>query len=335
MSTTRKNRNIKKVRTKRVEEYDLELLEGPRVELRAFVQTFSAIKTLNEAVQNGTYMMKLKPTAVYVEYTGQDKKTRTKTKKDKTLYLETYQLKGLKGLLRHQLMRLLDSIGIGCCHSTNRTTFGKDEQLAIPFNSHVHPLGDCVKEKGKTRGDGCLIYQIFGAMLEQSIIKVEPVLITQTNGKKLPTSATVIQPSRKVFFGHTATETRNVMTIEQRPIQNFREGYFDGDFVFSIDVTHCNPEQIGALAEALFRAKELGAGKTAGYGKIGIERVELWSIEETRQIIPTEHGLEKKGTTEERNLGEKLHKAYAAWEVYKETQRTMSQVELKPAITAT
>ncbi|MFQ5979750.1 MAG: hypothetical protein ACE5OZ_16595 [Candidatus Heimdallarchaeota archaeon] len=334
MSMTKKNRKSK-MNKPQAEIFDLESLESPRVVLKAYVQTLSAIKTLNEAVQNGTYMMKLKPTAVFIEYQGKDNKTKKRTKKTRTIYLETYQVKGLKGLVRHLLMELLDALGISGCHSTNRISFGKEERLTIPSDSNVHPLGACVKGKDKTRKDGCLTYQIFGAMLEQSIIKFGPILIAQANGNKLPASATVIQPKRKVFFVHAATEARNVMTIEHKPIQEFREGYFDGDFILRIDVTQCRPEQIGALAEALFRAEELGGGKTAGYGQIAIDLVELCAIEEKRHIESTEHGLEKRVTKKEQNLGAKLQEAYAAWGAYKEAHRTICKEELTgvPAIT--
>ncbi|MHA2232094.1 MAG: hypothetical protein ACXAB4_06365 [Candidatus Hodarchaeales archaeon] len=324
----------KKTRKNRFPEaFDLELLEGERQVLRAYVQSLSAIKTLNEAIHNGTYMAKLKPTPVYLEYDGQEKKTITengkkkrvtkKLKKTKTLYLETYLVKGLKGLLRHLLMALLDALGVSGCHSTNRLTYGKEEQSAIPDSSFVHPLGACVKEDSKTRQEGCLTYQIFGAMLEQSIIRVDQVLIAQANGNTIPKTVKVVEPSRKVVFAHIATEVRNVMTIEQKPIQDFREHYFDTDFVISVDVTQCTLEQLGALVEAFFHAKELGGGKTAGYGKIAIDRVDLQGITEQRQIVLTEKGFEPKTTIQERSLPAMLQEAFLAWEAYKETHRTI------------
>ncbi len=313
--------------------FDLEQLEGERRVLRAYVRSLSAIKTLNEAVHNGTYMAKLKPTPVYLEYGGQGTKTITengkkkhvtkKAKKTKTLYLETYLVKGLKGLLRHLVMALLDALGISGCHSTARLTYGKNDQAAIPEGSFVHPLGACVKEDGKTRQEGCLTYQIFGAMLNKSIIKVDPVLIAQANGNTIPKTAKVVQASRKVVFAHIATEVRNVMTIEQNPIQDFREHYFDTDFMLSMDVTQCTLEQLGALVEALFHAKELGGSKTAGYGKIAIERVELQGIIEQRQILLTENGFEPQTTTQEWSLPTMLQDAFLAWEAYKETHRTI------------
>ncbi|MFQ5980318.1 MAG: hypothetical protein ACE5OZ_19455 [Candidatus Heimdallarchaeota archaeon] len=333
MKTTGETRTNKTSKNSFQEAFDLELLEGERLMLKAYVRSLSAIKTLNEAIHNGTYMAKLKPTAVYLEYEGQEKKTimengkkkqvTKKVKKTTTLYLETYLVKGLKGLLRHLLMALLDALGISGCHSTDRLTYGKNEQSAIPDGSFVHPLGACVKEDGKTRQEGCLTYQIFGAMLKQSIIKVDQVLIAQANGNTIPKTAKGIEPSRKVVFAHIATEVRNVMTIEQKPIQEFREHYFDSDFVISVDVTHCTLEQLGAFVEALFHAKELGGGKTAGYGKIAIDRVDLQRITEQRQIILTENGFETQTTIQERNLPTMLQEAFLAWQAYKEAHRTI------------
>ncbi len=333
MNAPRKTRTSKTGKDSLPEAFDLERLEGERRVLRAYVRSLSAIKTLNEAIHNATYMAKLKPTPVYLEYGGQEKKTVTgngkkkhvtkKTTKTKTLYLETYLVKGLKGLLRHLVMALLDGLGISGCHSTTRLTYGKNEQAAIPAGSFVHPLGACVKEGGKTRQEGCLTYQIFGAMLNKSIIKVDQVLIAQANGNTIPKTAKVIKPSRKVVFAHIATEVRNVMTIEQKPIQDFREHYFDTDFVLSIDVTQCTLTQLGTLVEALFHAKELGGSKTAGYGKITIERVELQGITEQRQIVLTDNGFEPQTTIQERNLPIMLQDAFLAWETYKETHRTI------------
>ncbi|MFQ5979052.1 MAG: hypothetical protein ACE5OZ_13075 [Candidatus Heimdallarchaeota archaeon] len=267
--------------------------------------------------------MKLKSTPVSFDY-----KPKKGEKKAKTLYLDTYQVKGIKGMVRHLLMFLLDSIGISVCHSTDRLTFGQKEVPTIPNHSYVHPLGACVKGDDKTRTDGCLIYQLFGGMLEQSIIKVDPILIVKANGDTIPKTATNLQASRKVFFVHSATESRNVLTIEHKPIQDFREGYFDGEFVISIDVTQCQPEQIGALAEALFRAEELGRGKTTGYGKITIDSVELVEVTQHRQIVKTEKGLEKQVKIQEQKREVQLHEAYAAWEAEKERTRIITKAEL-------
>jgi hypothetical protein len=322
MSLNKINQRKKKA-TENRDFFELEVLRGSRRFLKAFVITLSAIKTLNEAVQNGTYLMKLKATPVSFDY-----KSKKGEKKTKALYLDTYQVKGIKGMIHHLLMFLLDSIGISVCHSTDRLTFGQKEVPAISSHSHVHPLGACVKGNDKTRKDGCLIYQLFGGMLEQSIIKVDPILVAKANGDTIPKSATNFQASRKVFFVHSATEARNVLTIEQKPIQDFREGYFDGDFVISIEVTQCQPEQIGALAEALFRAEELGRGKTTGYGKITIDRVELVEVTQHRQIVKTEKGLEKQITTQEQRRETQLHEAYAAWEAEKERTRTIPKAEV-------
>ncbi|MFW9914613.1 MAG: hypothetical protein ACFFGZ_03295 [Candidatus Thorarchaeota archaeon] len=324
MTTDQKTKSPK--RKKQQDSFELELLRGSSLFLKAFVTTLSAIKTLNEAVQNGTYLMKLKPTRISFDYMLKG------AKKRKTLYLDTYQVKGIKGMIRHLLMFLLDCIGISVCHSTDRLTFGQKETPAIPNGSHVHPLGACVKGDDKTRADGCLIYQLFGGLLEQSIIKVEPILVVKANGDTIPKTAKNLQASRKVFFVHSATEARNVLTIEQKPIQDFREGYFDGEFVISIEVTKCHPEQIGALAEALFRAEELGRGKTTGYGKITIDRVELVEVKQQRQIVKTENGLEKQIKIQTQKRETKLHEAYAAWEAYKESYRMISKKELVTAL---
>jgi hypothetical protein len=171
-------------------------------------------------------------------------------------------------------------------------------------------------------------------MLNKSIIKVDPVLIAQANGNTIPKTAKVVKPSRKVVFAHIATEARNVMTIDQKPIQDFREHYFDTDFVLSIDVTQCTLEQLGALIEALFHAKELGGSKTAGYGKITIDRVELQCITEQRQILLTDNGLEPQTTTQERSLPTMLQDAFLAWQAYKETHRTIPKTA-KPVSEAT
>ncbi|MFQ5980505.1 MAG: hypothetical protein ACE5OZ_20395 [Candidatus Heimdallarchaeota archaeon] len=324
--------------------FELEPLENQQLMLYAYVRTKTAIKTLNESVHTGTNMMKLKPTKVYLEYTGfkeemdeTGKKIRKKVEKQETIELDTYLVKGLKGLVRHLWMDLLDSVGISGCHTTGRAKYGKEGKSTIPDGSYVHPLGACVdqgkKKLRKSRKEGCLTYQVFGAMLEPSIITVKSVLVARANGKKkIPTTSEVIAPSRLVTFAHIANETRNVMTIDNKPIQDFRESFFDSDFVLTINVTQCNLVQIGALAEALFHAKVLGGGKTAGYGEIAIDRVELKGIQEQQQVIMTENGLELQTDNQEHDLNPLLQEAFADWYAYKELHRTVKKVERSPAI---
>ncbi|MFQ5977731.1 MAG: hypothetical protein ACE5OZ_06370 [Candidatus Heimdallarchaeota archaeon] len=324
--------------------FELEPLEDQQIMLLAHVRTLTAIKTLNESVHTGTNMMKLKATKVNLEYAGfkeetdeTGKKTKKKFHKKETIELDTYVIKGLKGLVRHLWMDLLDSVGISGCHTTDRVEYGKEKKLTIPNGSYVHSLGACVyqgkNKPRKPRNEGCLTYQMFGGRLEQSIITVKSVLVAKANGKKrIPVSASKIEPSRPITFAHVSNETRNVMTIDNKPIQDFRESFFDSNFVLNINVAQCNLVQIGALAEALFHAKVLGGGKTAGYGEITIDRVELKSFQEKQQVVMTEDGLRLQAAKRERNLNPTLQKAFTEWYAYKELHRAVKKADRLTAI---
>ena len=202
------------------------------------------------ARSNITHFLKLYP----IEYTYTDKK---KEKKAKT---ETYWIKGLRGALRHQVMKICRDFGLEVCHTSDKETDKHGNRL-LPQGFHL--TGAC-----KDNGDECIIHQVFGSKRNEGIISVCADPITSI------TEVTAKTPV-KLQKVHIATENRIVKSFDGKSIQDFGERYFSGDFTFEIEVTRCNDEQRGLLIESIMNLQKLGRGFNSGYGRIQVMRFQL------------------------------------------------------------
>lgn len=209
-------------------------------------------KPLNGSLprSNITHFLKLYP----IEYTYTDKK---KEKKAKT---KTYWIKGLRGALRHQVMKICREIGLEICHTSDKEA-DKHGNSLLPNGFHL--IGAC-----KGNGDECIVHQVFGSKGNEGQISVYADPITSIN------HATAKVPV-KLQNVHIATENRMVKSFDGKSIQDFGERYFSGEFTFEIDVTRCNKKQLGLLIQSIMNLQKFGRGFNSGYGRIQVKRFQL------------------------------------------------------------
>ncbi|MHA2061086.1 MAG: hypothetical protein ACW963_02195, partial [Candidatus Sifarchaeia archaeon] len=170
------------------------------------VHTFTPIaKPLNASIQKNSTMLLLGE----IPYINGSKTFTTKF----------YYLKGLRGMLRHACMDLARDRGIEVCHSSEKTELKDGTKLV---SQDFHPLGAC--------DPPCILRRIFGTFRENSRVSVFADPITSISHKDY----TVEIPVQKV---HIASENRIALSHDRIPIQDFRESYFSGYFMFTIDVT--------------------------------------------------------------------------------------------------
>lgn len=94
-----------------------------------------------------------------------------------------------------------------------------------------------------------------------------------------------------------STENRVNLGYDGKSIQDFGERYFTGDFEFEIDVTECNPSELGLIVEAVIYLQKLGRGYNSGYAEIIVKSFGLVdrSISRTPKWLTTnEFTIEEK-----------------------------------------
>jgi len=185
---------------------------------------------------------------------------------EKTFNTKVYYIKGLRGMLRHASMALAHDSGIEVCHTSEKTEL-KDGTKLIPEG--FHSLGTC--------DPPCILRNIFGSFREESRISVSADPITSISHKEYTTEVAV----QKV---HISSENRIALSFDGIPIQDFRESYFSGYFMFSIDVTQLTNNEIKFLIESLLYIETLGGGKNAGYGQVKLLDFDLQKIEAMKTV---------------------------------------------------
>ena len=234
-------------------------IQNPQRILKVVAYTAIA-KPLNGSLprSNNSHFLRLYPIK-YSYKNGKDEKEATS---------ESYFLKGIRGAIRHQVMKICYDAGEEVCHTSDKATDKMGNSL-LPEGFHL--TGSC-------KGNGeCIVHQVFGSMGTEGLISVYAEPITSISHKSAKTEV-------KVQKVHIATENRVCMTFDNKSVQNFGERYFSGEFTFEIDVTCCTSEQIGLLIESVINMQRLGRGYTAGYGKIHIKQIQL--LERTTKRIP-------------------------------------------------
>jgi hypothetical protein len=217
-------------------------------------------KPLNGSLpqSNSSHLLRLYP----VEYSYK------KGKDKRTSYTETYFIKGLRGVIRHQVMKVCFEHGLEVCHTSDKKV-DKHGNCLLPNGFHL--LGTC-QENGE-----CIVHQVFGSMRHEGLISVYANPITSIPHK----TAKMAVQLQKV---HIASENRVAQTFDGNTIQDFSERYFSGEFSYEIDVTRCNPVQIGLLLEAVINLQKLGRGFNSGYGRIQVVKFQL--LERTITRVP-------------------------------------------------
>jgi CRISPR/Cas system CSM-associated protein Csm3 (group 7 of RAMP superfamily) len=266
-------------------------VQNPQRALKVVAYTAIA-KPLNGSLprSNNSHFLRLYPTK-YSYRNG---------KEEKEASSESYFLKGIKGAIRHQVMKTCYDTGVEVCHTSDKVTDKAGNNL-LPKGFHL--LGSC-------KGNGeCIVHQVFGSMGNEGLISVYAEPITSISHKSAKTEVNV----QRV---HIATENRVCMSFDSKPIQDFGERYFSGEFTFEIDVTRCTSEQIGLLIESVINLQKLGRGYNAGYGRVQIKRFQL--LERTIKRVPEwqEDNFIVKEEFNEISLKNEVVEALEAWNAY-------------------
>ncbi|MHA2369881.1 MAG: RAMP superfamily CRISPR-associated protein [Candidatus Hodarchaeales archaeon] len=297
-------------------------------------------KTLNGPVQKGCYMPKLHD--VQIPYTGEIRDLKTKKKKKiskmKSLTVKQPKSSSFKGIFRHNASKVCRKAGIEVCHSTGKLE-DKEGNWLLPEG--FHPLGWCVEkirkqvlnnktkaEKEKLRtlmdsftniGQPCIMHRIFGSMHFKSRLEVEVKPIIRS--VDLPKSITEKDKERlltRFQLAHFATEDRNVMTFEGKPVQNFLEEFFSGAVHFSVNVTQLALEELGLVLNALRIMNRLGRGATSGYGRFYVDGFELVQRQEVLQEEFEENRVRFYYAIVDKPQAEHMQQALLKWQAYRE-----------------
>jgi hypothetical protein len=181
---------------------------------------------------------------------------------------EVYLIKGLRGCLRHAAMEVSQQNGLDVCHTSDKERDSKSNKL-IPAG--FHPNGTCV-------ANPCILFNIFGTRGVEGKIRVFSNPITRLRYKPL-------DQLDHVQDVQIATENRVSLTYDRKPIQDFKERYFSGEFTFEIDVTKLDDGELRFITLAAINMNRLGRGYNTGYGKLDILDIQLVDRETTRKPV--------------------------------------------------
>ena len=258
------------------------------------VEVYTPIaKTLNGHIPSSTMSNMLRLTPTPYTYTVKDKQ--------KTSTVETYLIKGLRGLLRHSLMEICQQHGIEACHTSEKTHTQKGDPLIPPG---FHPTGTC--------DPPCIIHQLFGSLTSPSKIKTwaDPIANFQHKTHKT---------EDPVQHLHIAIDRRMALSYDGKAIQHFQDRYFSGTFTIQTDVTKLTPVQLGALVDTILNLQQLGADKASGYGHLTLKRLQLTHETTTKTTTKTKNGWKQfKYHTTVKPINAKIDHAQEAWKSYLE-----------------
>ncbi|MFQ5977871.1 MAG: RAMP superfamily CRISPR-associated protein [Candidatus Heimdallarchaeota archaeon] len=333
MAATRK----KKVPNQRL----FDNIEEDTPELFLLIEAYTHMsKTLNGPVQKGCYMPKLHE--VLIHYTGEKTDTTTKKKvrvpKTKPVTVKQPKPSSFKGVFRHSASKVCRKADMDVCHSTAKLQ-DKEGNWLLPEG--FHPIGWCVEklrkqvlnkkkkaEKKKLKklmgsftniDKPCIMHRMFGSMHFKSRLEVEVKPIIRT--VDLPKSIKEKDRERllnRFQLAHFATEDRNVMTFEGKPVQNFLEEFFSGTVQFSVNVTQLKLEELGLALNALRIMKRLGRGSTSGYGRFYVDGFELVQRKEVLQEEFKEHRVRFYYNNVDEPQADLMQQALLKWQAYRE-----------------
>ncbi|MFX0061969.1 MAG: RAMP superfamily CRISPR-associated protein [Candidatus Hermodarchaeota archaeon] len=236
-------------------------------------------------------MLKLYPVAYTYKY-GKEESRKTS---------DTYYIKGIRGALRHRVMQICYDVGLEVCHTSDKKE-DKDGNNLVPAGFHLQ--GVC-----KTNGSECIVHQIFGSKGNEGLIAVHAEPITSIAHK----TAKVEVQMQNV---HIATENRNCMSFDRKPIQDFEERYFSGTFSFEIDVSRCTDEQLGLLVQSVMNLQRIGRGYNTGYGRVKVNHFQLMERTINRMPVWTDDCFLVKEEMHEISLKNEVLNALEAWQHY-------------------
>ncbi len=212
-------------------------------------------------------------------------------------------VKGIRGAIRHSIMNILHQKEIEYCSPTIKERFqgtGKSTLL-----EHEHLMGACGENP-------CAIRQLFGMLGEESPIRVWSDAIIQTD-KPLEK----ITKQTGLSFVYISTENRHSSRRDKKPLQDFSEQYFSGEFQFYVEFSKELPQWLlGLLVKGIFGITHLGRGGKSGYGRLEMRDISFERVVFERKL-GQENGNGKIAIIEEEraeNLNEELSKVKKAWQ---------------------
>lgn len=292
-------KNVMKEKTSKSKKTNQKKVRNPQISIRRKILKVKAYtpicKPLNGNIpgSSNSYLLKLW-TFPYQYKSGKEIKETTAT---------AYLIKGLRGTIRHRVMAQCKERGLEVCHTSDKETDKKGNSL-LPDGFHL--LGSCV-ENGE-----CIVHSIFGSMRHRSKIRVSSLPIANISHKTFETDY-------KVQNVQIATENRVNLSYEGKSIQDFGERYFAGDFEFEIDVTECDPSELGLLIESVMYLQKLGRGYNSGYAEIIVKSMTLVDRSIRRQpkwLTTNEFVIEEQVT--EKRLPKKVIHALEEWQNFLE-----------------
>jgi len=282
-TTTHKSKSITKTTIKNFQ------VQISRKILKVKVYT-PICKPLNGSLPSSkiSHMLKLSP--FNYQYTsGKETKTKTTT---------AYMIKGLRGVLRHQVMANCKEHGLEVCHTSDKETTRQGKSL---ISEGFHLAGSCLEK------NECIVHAVFGSKGNKSKIRVSSLPIANISHK-------TFQTDFRFNNVHISTENRVALTYEGETIQDFSERYFSGEFEFEIDVSECTAEETGMIIEGVMYMYRLGRGHNTGYGELKIKKMKLVKMVTIREpkISGKEEFTIKEHVREEAIPGE-FTEALTAW----------------------
>lgn len=254
-------------------------------------------KTLNGSVAGGNTGCMLRSRRVTVRY---KKANKWQEKKEKT-----YIIKGIRGAVRHAVMKECKNRGIEVCHTTNKEEDKSKNKLLV---DGFHLLGSCAGDKE------CIVHQIFGSMRQESIISVhtDPIIYIDER-------INTYEFFEDLQVVHIATEKRLCLTYDRKSAQNFNDKYFSGEIHFKINVSKCTPIQIGLLISAIINMKRVGGGYNSGYSHSKTLSINLVEQVEERSLVWNQKNKEHniKEEIKEKNKKKLLLQSVEAWKNYR------------------
>ncbi|MFX1534455.1 MAG: RAMP superfamily CRISPR-associated protein [Promethearchaeota archaeon] len=255
----------------------------------------SICKPLNGSLprSNQSHFLKLAP-ITYRYKNGKDSKETEVT---------AYHIKGIRGAVRHAVMKICHAQGLEVCHTSDKEADSSGNSL-IPAGFHL--AGKCINGANE---DECIVHAIFGSKGHEGKIRVFIHPIANISHKTFETDFAVQNVQ-------LATENRVCMSFDNKPVQDFKERYFSGEFTFEIDVTQLNTVERGLIIKSVIAIERLGRGFNAGYGHVKIQEFQLLKRVIRRTTEWTDDKFTVKEEITEESLKQEVLEAMEAWQQY-------------------
>lgn len=280
------------------------------IKVKAFVPV---ARTINGSLTQGnmSYLMKLTP----LPYTY------TSGKQQKTTSTSAYRIKGLRGGVRHAVMKVCVEAGLEVCHSSSKVE-DKHGNSLLPAGFHAQ--ASCIEQEKEQE---CIVHQIFGSIRHTSIMAVDSPPVVNPRHETAKFSV----PVQHLYIG---VENCTVMSYDGKPIQNFKHHYVSGELQFELDVTSCQPQQLGLLLEAITQLEKIGGGYNIGYGHISRLKFSVVIRTITKKRSWEDDGFVITHDIVDESLQQELYEALTAWQHYLSKQTKLpTAINVNPEVT--